>query len=190
MNPKVIGYFAAVVAAIGMLYGAYAHGVSVTDAAWQDKWDKQALKLADDKANAEEAARAVEQQRITSIEEITNNASKEIESAKADAAAANSTADRLRNQAARLAATASHCSDHSGITTGGKTTTSAGDVLSDVLSRADKRAGELAAAYDQSRAAGLACERAYDTLINSDGIAVDGNSHANLRTNPVQKGTP
>ena len=72
----------------------------------------------------------------------------------------------------------------------GKTTTSAGDVLSDVLSRADKRAGELAAAYDQSRAAGLACERAYDALIDSNGIAVDSNSHANSRTNPVQKGTP
>jgi hypothetical protein len=37
-------------------------------------------------------------------------------------------------------------------------------VLADVLGRADDRAGELAAALDASRAAGLACERAYDAL--------------------------
>jgi hypothetical protein len=40
-------------------------------------------------------------------------------------------------------------------------------VLADLLSRADERAGELAAAYDRARAAGLACEQAYDALLSS-----------------------
>ncbi|MFG0659304.1 DUF2514 family protein [Delftia sp. WSY_13] len=37
-------------------------------------------------------------------------------------------------------------------------------VLADVLGRADERAGILAAAADQARARGAACERAYDTV--------------------------
>jgi hypothetical protein len=41
-------------------------------------------------------------------------------------------------------------------------------VLSNLLQRADKRAGELAAAYDRSRIAGLACERSYDGVKSAD----------------------
>ena len=37
-------------------------------------------------------------------------------------------------------------------------------VLSDLFQRADQRAGELAAAYDRARIAGLACERGYENL--------------------------
>jgi len=37
-------------------------------------------------------------------------------------------------------------------------------VLSDLFQRTDKRAGELAAAYDRSCIAGLACEVAYTAL--------------------------
>ncbi|MCY1463236.1 hypothetical protein D9M71_811040 [compost metagenome] len=37
-------------------------------------------------------------------------------------------------------------------------------VLSDLLARADERAGELAKAYDLARIAGQQCEREYDAL--------------------------
>ncbi|KPY93317.1 Uncharacterized protein ALO36_04280, partial [Pseudomonas syringae pv. tomato] len=50
----------------------------------------------------------------------------------------------------------------------GKAATRAAMVLSDLLGRADSRAGELAKAYDQSRVAGLACERSYQSLITSE----------------------
>lgn len=40
-------------------------------------------------------------------------------------------------------------------------TDSAAMVLSDLLTRADERAGELAKAYDVARIAGLACEEHY-----------------------------
>jgi len=39
-------------------------------------------------------------------------------------------------------------------------------VLSDLLARADERAGELAAAFDQARVAGQQCEREYDALVS------------------------
>ncbi|AFK71726.1 hypothetical protein YSA_09158 [Pseudomonas putida ND6] len=37
-------------------------------------------------------------------------------------------------------------------------------VLSDLLTRADARAGELAQAYDRARIAGHQCEASYDAL--------------------------
>ncbi|PZQ36549.1 MAG: DUF2514 domain-containing protein, partial [Pseudomonas putida] len=39
-------------------------------------------------------------------------------------------------------------------------------VLSDLLTRADARAGELAKAYDRARIAGQTCEASYNALIN------------------------
>jgi hypothetical protein len=38
-------------------------------------------------------------------------------------------------------------------------------VLSDLLARADTRAGELAKAYDRAQIAGQQCEREYDSLV-------------------------
>jgi len=46
----------------------------------------------------------------------------------------------------------------------GKAATRAAMVLSDMLTRADERAGELAKAYDRARIAGHQCEREYDAL--------------------------
>ncbi|WP_205298029.1 DUF2514 family protein [Pantoea sp. Cy-639] len=47
--------------------------------------------------------------------------------------------------------------------------TRAAMVLSDLLSRADARAGELASAYDRARIAGLACEASYNALVKPAG---------------------
>ncbi len=49
----------------------------------------------------------------------------------------------------------------------GQATIRAGMVLSDLLARADARAGELAKAYDQARIAGEQCQREYDALLPS-----------------------
>ncbi|WP_233095655.1 DUF2514 family protein [Dickeya solani] len=46
----------------------------------------------------------------------------------------------------------------------GAARTNAGILLADVLQRADKRAGELAAYADRARLAGLTCERAYSAI--------------------------
>ncbi len=47
-------------------------------------------------------------------------------------------------------------------------------VCTDVLGRADEAAGELAAALDQSRIAGFACERSYQSLIEPAQPAREG----------------
>lgn len=160
----------AVVAGV-LALGWWAHhsidaaGYARADLEWQAKWDAEAARRSAETTKAEQAARAEEQRRQQAIDEVRADAQKEIDIAEADAAAAADAADGLREQARRLAARASQCPGNSGPAGTGQATSKAGLVLADVLRRSDERSGQLAAAYDRARAAGLACERAYDNLL-------------------------
>ena len=162
---RALPYLVALAIALCALWGAYRHGVNVTDTAWQSKWDKQALKLAEDKAKAVELVREEERRRQSSINKVREDAEKQIALAERDALAASDAAAGVLEQAKRLAARAGKCSSNPTATQSGAPAAEPSVVLADVLGRADARAGELAAAYDRSRAAGLACERAYDALL-------------------------
>lgn len=168
MNPdwfrRALPYLVAVIMVLGILWGAYNHGVNITDTAWQSKWDAQALELSEAKAEAVTLAREEEQRRQAEIDKVTQDAEKQIALAEADATAADAAAHGLREQAKRLAERASKCAGNTDTPKRGETAPSPSVVLSDVLSRADERAGQLAAAYDRARASGLACERAYESL--------------------------
>ncbi|MBV7439050.1 MULTISPECIES: DUF2514 family protein [Aeromonas] len=131
---------------------------------WQVKWNEEATRLATARIKAEQEAREEEQRRQAEIDEVRNHAQEEIAQAQADAAAAGIESGRLLEQARRLAARASQCASGTGAPQGGQATGQPAVVLADLLSRADERAGELAAAYDRARASGLACERAYLSL--------------------------
>lgn len=162
-------YLVAATVAAAALYGAYSHGVSTTDASWQSRWDRQLADQAEAKAKATEQARIEEQRRQAAIHEVTTNAQTQIDQAQADAAAARATADSLRDQAKRLAAAAGKACSNPGTATAGRPASTTSMVLADLFGRADQAAGDLAAAYDRARIAGLACERAYNSLMSSSG---------------------
>lgn len=145
-------------------HSGYQSGADAKELEWSAKWDKQAGQLATAKANAELKAREEEQRRQASIDKVRDDAEKQIARAESDALAARAAADGVLEQAKRLAARAGKCPSNSAATKSGPPAAEPSVVLADVLGRADARAGELAAAYDRSRAAGLACERAYDAL--------------------------
>lgn len=107
---------------------------------------------------AEAQARAEEQRMQKVADDAGKAARTQIESAKADAADANSVALRMLKQADKLARFAGDPSCQPGAANDRATTTAAALVLTDVLGRVDGVAGELAAAYDHARIAGLACE--------------------------------
>ncbi|AGN83332.1 DUF2514 domain-containing protein [Pseudomonas putida] len=86
--------------------------------------------------------------------------------ADAGAAGADAAGQRLRDDGAKFAAAISCPGPDTGAIARGKAATRAAMVLSDLLARADARAGELAKAYDRARIAGLACEASYNALIN------------------------
>ncbi|WP_050720170.1 DUF2514 domain-containing protein [Aeromonas tecta] len=131
---------------------------------WLAKWNEEATRLATARAKAEQKAREEELRRQSEIDEVRDYAQEEIAQAQADATAAGLESGRLREQARRLAARASQCASNPGVAQGSPAAEQPAVVLADLLSRADERAGELAAAYDRARASGLACERAYDSL--------------------------
>lgn len=107
-------------------------------------------------------ARVEEQRRQSAVNEEASNAREQIKAAAVDAGAADAAGKRLHVEASKLAASA--CTADPGATQRGASATRAAMVLSELLQRADKRAGELAAAYDRARIAGLACERSYDSM--------------------------
>ncbi|MFC5707613.1 DUF2514 domain-containing protein [Aeromonas eucrenophila] len=149
---------------VALYWSGQADGKEGERKTWQARWDEEAARLATARTKAEQKAREEEQRRQTEIDEVRDHAQEEIAQAQADAALAGLESGRLREQARRLAARASQCSSNPGTAQGGPATEQPAMVLADLLSRADERAGELAAAYDRARASGLACERAYDSL--------------------------
>lgn len=112
---------------------------------------------------ASERFRRIEQARAFEIDRVTRDAQRTIDQARRDAAAADVAADRLRQRAAALAAACRPAADPTPADAGAPAA-GPGLVLADLLGRADAAAGELAAAFDRARAAGLACERSYDAM--------------------------
>lgn len=148
----------------GSLYGAYSHGVHVTELACQATSAKQFGAQAQAVATTTSDYRTEEQRRQKAANQVANDARQEQTAALTDAAIADGSGDRLRVEAGKLAATASCAPGDTGAAERSKAASRAAMVLSDLLGRADARAGELAKAYDQSRIAGLACERFVDAL--------------------------
>ena len=112
---------------------------------------------------AGEKARQEEQRRQSAVNKEASNAREQNKAAAVDAGSADAAGGRLHVEAGKFAATA--CSDP-GSAQRGASATRAAMVLSELFQRADKRAGELAAAYDRARIAGLACEASYHSIRN------------------------
>ena len=155
---------AAVVVLLGSHWAAYQHGLSVERAnagqasAQRDSGDRLAEVI------GERDARQEEQRRAQAQEEARAHAQEERTIADAGAAGADAAGQRLRDEAAQLAATVSCSGPDTATIARGQAATRAAMVLSDLLTRADERAGELATALDRARIAGQQCEREYDAL--------------------------
>ncbi|WP_367239021.1 DUF2514 domain-containing protein [Pseudomonas fulva] len=161
-----IGLAAAVVL-LASHWGAYEHGRSVEQAqagqatAQRDSGDRLAEVL------GERGARQQEHQRAQAQEEARAHGHEERSIASAGAAGADAAGQRVQHDAAQLAATVSCPGTDTAAVARGQAATRAAMVLSDLLARADARAGELAKAYDQARIAGEQCQREFDALLPS-----------------------
>lgn len=144
------------------LFGAYQHGVAVTDARWEKKQADERELGAKVLAAATTANRTEEQRRQAASNQVGSDAREQIKAAGVDAHGADVAGERLHVEAAKLAASTSCTPGSSGAAERGQAAARAAMVLSDLFQRADQRAGELAVAYDRARIAGLACERSYD----------------------------
>jgi len=155
---------ALLLALLGTYWLTYQHGRSVERAAaaqasaQRDSGDRLAEVI------GERGARQEEQRRAQAQEEARSDAQEEQTIADAGAAGADAAGQRLQHEGAKLAASVSCPGTDTAAIARGKAATRAAMVLSDLLARADERAGELAQAYDRARIAGQHCEREYDAL--------------------------
>lgn len=144
--------------------GAYQLGSASANAKWQARWAEQAELQAKTRTAAEASARREEQRRQLAINQVEKDAREQNQVATVDAVDADAAGERVRVTAQQLAAGASRCAADTSTSERSHAASRAAMVLSELLQRADARAGELAKANDRARIAGLACEAAYNAL--------------------------
>ena len=98
------------------------------------------------------------------VQEIANEAQKELDVARSDADAARSAGERLRDRIAQLTAACRATASNPDAANAGAPAEAPADLLADVQRRLDEAADGIAGFADKSSAAGKACERSYDAL--------------------------
>lgn len=155
-----------IIAAVGI--GCWRHGVTTTDAAWQARWDQHLAADAAATAQAQAEQRAIEQSRQQSINKLAEDGQRAIDKAQMDAAAARASAGSLRDAADKLAArlAASEAGRDTCTAGASKAAAAAARVLAELFKSSDRLAEVYAAAADESRVRGLACEAAYRSILS------------------------
>lgn len=148
---------------VGSLWLTYCHGRSVEMAEWQARWNARDESDTAARLAATEAERIRERTMQQSIDQVQADAEKQIDTALTHAADAASAADGLRGQVAKLLA-ADRARRNACATGSSPAAEIPGNLLAVVLDKSVQRNRELAAIADSARIAGLACERAYESL--------------------------
>lgn len=146
---------AAAVAFAGFV--GFATGAHFESVKWSLKWEQRNVKDSEASLAAETKERVLEQSWQTKLDEVSKNASKQIEDVRR---AERSAADgRVRSAAKEYAGRVSEsaCTTYGGATSGV-------EVLAELFADADELAERMASEADESRIRGLACEASYDSL--------------------------
>ena len=153
------------IAIAAALVGAAA-GYFISDNSWQAKWANAEREAATAQLNAVNAAVTQYKNRIKSLELISRETTKQLNTVKNDAAIADSAANSLQQQIDNYVRGGS--GDHANSCTISERAAAATRelLLAELLKRADRRAGELAKTADEARTRGLACEAEYAASFN------------------------
>lgn len=109
---------------------------------------------------AQKEAMAESVRRVDEAERIANEATKQKEKALADARNADAISKRLRNSLRTYST--SNCT-----AIGSQSTNTAGNLCTDLFARIDDASGIIAKFADESRIAGLACEKQYNSIYDA-----------------------
>jgi hypothetical protein len=151
----------------GALYGAYHHGVTVTDLRWEAKQADHANLHSKALAADTNAKRVEEQRRQVAVNEVADDFRKQEATAAPAIAAARAAADGLRRDTTKLVAAGGELPGDPGVAARSEANRRAALVLSGLLDRSVARNRELAQGIDDARRRGLSCEHAYAALTAS-----------------------
>lgn len=113
---------------------------------------------------AEAEARETERRWTAAMEDVANEHQTQIAQARADADAAASAGERLRQRVAELAAGCRRAAGGTAVAGAGQAAQPGVDLLADVQRRLDEAADSIAGFADRAHAAGIGCERAYKAV--------------------------
>ena len=155
--------FGVAVAALGLAFGAgWSWQGARSDAAMSDLVAQHATAIAE----ATETARTEERRRFESVAQTGVQGDEDLQDIRDRAAASDAESDRLRQRLDQV--TRHYRADNSRLATEWATATETIGVLTGLLERYQRFGRAVAGGYEDARARGLTCERAWDALRNAE----------------------
>lgn len=148
---------------------AFITGNVWSNRAWEKRWADRDSADSSQQANAQTAARMIEQGRIIARDEAVKDAQNKAAAARDDYARLAGTVSQLQQQARKLATrvdAAKYTADLAAAVRG-KTAGANAAVLADMLGSLAAEAKYYAERSDESHRAGMTCERIYDSVRES-----------------------
>lgn len=152
------------------LSGAFIAGSEWTNRGWETRWANRDSAESSQEANAQTAARMIEQGRTIARDEAVKDAQAKAASAAVTSASLATTVSQLQQQARNLATrldAAKHTADLAA-SVRSKTAGADAAMLADMLGRLAEEARYYAGRADESYRAGMTCERVYESVMGSN----------------------